>query len=590
MAEIWLWNSIATRKRSPSDGFLENGLGLLKAYLEEKNHNVRVIDWQKNEFYKKINFKWLLFLNTISTQLLFWLAKKRKIYAVLFFPFFNFVQEISTRIQKKKMKQYLRRLGDDIINSGIKIFGIKVWYGESFVWSNWLAQYIKQKDPSILLVAGGFHVTLYEEDFLKNSVFDLGIVSEGEKPLEIILDITDNHKNNWDKEEVLKQIRNKAKKEELKNLVYREGKNINVSKRYFPDIKNKSFPKYDKDSINGKLKIHVILDSFGCPWGKCNFCVHPHFHTGFYPRPVDKIISEIELMLKQGIGLFRFAGSETPPGFGAKISKEILNKRLNIRYSIGCRAVSGIADSKAVYKQTLNNFELMLKSGLRALFMGGECAEDTINEKIMNKGVVTKDIILTIKAYREAEKNTGIKAYLSLAFIYPTPLVDNIKLNKVLYDNLDLIDKTKPDSVIISPGTPFKNTKWYQEAEKFGFKIPKDFVPKMMSCEYVLYKPPSLWPSPGDINMGKLNFREVLEECGRFRKIVEEKGIPTDITDELFLMIGGAGYFGKKGLVKFKKDTSIDLVSSNYKNIERITRKTNDYSKKLAESNPGRII
>ena len=590
MAEVWLWNSIATRKRSPSDGFLENGLGLLKTYLEEKNHNVNVIDWQKNYFYKKLCFSWLLYINMLSTKLIFFLGKKKRLYAKIYFPFFNTLQFFVSFVQKIRMKYFLKKLGKEVIRRKIKIFGVKVWYGEAFVWSNWLAEYIKQKDPSVILVAGGFHVTLYEEDFLSNSVFDFGIVSEGEKALEIILNIADENYDNWDKNKVLREIIGKTEKGELRNLVYRDKEKIKLTERYPTSIKEKTIPKYGRNAINGKLKIHVLVDSLGCPWGKCNFCVHPHFHNGFYPRPIENIISEIELMLKQGIGLFRFAGSETPPGFGAKIAKEILNKKLNIRYSIGCRAVSGIADSKAIYKQTLDNFELMLKSGLRALFMGGESAEDTINEKIMNKGVVVKDIALTIKAYREAEKNTGIKAYVSLAFIYPTPLIGNIKLNKVLHDNLDLIDKTKPDSVIISPGTPFKNTKWYQEAEKFGFKIPKDFIPKVMRYEYVLYKPTSLWPSLGGIRMGKLNFRELLKECEKFRKIVESRGIPSDITDELFLMIESSGYRGKKGLMKFKKETSIDLVSSNYKNIERITRKTNDYSKELAESNPKRII
>ena len=38
----------------------------------------------------------------------------------------------------------------------------------------------------------------------------------------------------------------------------------------------------------------------------------------------------------------------------------------------------------------------MIKSGLRALFMGGECADDEINEEIMNKALFLSSESLTL--------------------------------------------------------------------------------------------------------------------------------------------------------------------------------------------------
>lgn len=586
MAEMWIWNSIATRKRSPSDGFLENGLGLLKACLEERDHHIRVIDWQKSGFYDKLCFKWLLSLNRISTIFLFWLGKKRRIYTKLFYPFFNALQDVVTLIRKARMKRFLKKLARELIKSRIKVFGIKVWYGEAFIFANWLINYIKQKDPSILVVAGGFHVTLYEEDFLKNSVFDLGIIAEGEKPLEIILDIVDRNIDNWNKDRVLQQIKQKIEAGELKNTVYRDAGAVKVSERYTPRMEAKPFPKYEKENVEGKLKIHILLDSSGCPWGKCHFCVHHHFHPKFHPRPIENIVSEIEYMLQEGVGLFRFAGSETPPKFGMRIAQTILNKGLNIKYSIGCRAVSRITNSEETYLTVVENYEIMLKAGLRAIFMGGETGNDVINERVMNKGVTRRQIVKTAEAYREAQKRSGIKAYLSLALIYPTPLVEGVNLEEVFRDNLDLVEEILPDSVIISPGAPFKQTKWYQQAEKFGFEIPEDFIERMMKYEYVLYKLPSLWP-PLEIKIGGIGFKQALAECERLRKAVEGKGIPSDLTDECFLMIEGAGYSGKRELERFKKETSIDLISSDYRNIERIAEQTNRFSQQLAEFNVG---
>ena len=585
MAKIWLWNSIATRKRSPSDGFLENGLALLKGYLEGRGHSVRVIDWQKNEFYNSLCYAWLRGLNRLSTAFMFRLGKSGKIYTKLYFPIFNLIQETVSCVRKHRIKYYLKKLADEAIAGGVHIFGIKVWYGEAFILSDWLASYLKRKDPSMLVVAGGFHITLYEDDILKNSSFDIGVVAEGEKPLEMILKVADEQGEGWDKKAVLARINEKAKSGEIKSIIYRDDDVIRVTERYAPQMDDKALPKYDDDQIEGKLKIHVLLDSLGCPWGKCNFCVHWHFYPKFYPRPVEHIIAEMEYMIKKGIGLFRFAGSETPPAFGVKIAQAILDKGLKLKYSIGCRAVNGIAQSKERYDAVVKDYEVMLRAGLVAVFMGGETGNDIINDKVMNKGVRREDIIATMNAFREAQRKTGIRSYISLALIYPVPLVDGIKMEEVFNDDIALIRDASPDSVIVSPCTPFKRTRWHTERDKFGFTLSDDFIDKVMKYEYVLYKPPALWPPLGNIKLHNFDFKYILEECGRLRKAVEEQGVPADLTDEYFLMIEGVGYSGKDGLMRFKKETAIDLISSDYPNIERITEQTNAMSSKLAESN-----
>jgi len=585
MAKIWLWNSIATRKRSPSDGFLENGLAILKGHLEERGHSVKVIDWQKNEFYDSLCYPWLRRLNRLSTAFIFRLGKKGRLYAKLYFPVFSLLQDIVSSVRIHRLKHHLKNLARQVVSSGVRIFGIKVWYGEAFVLSDWFARYLKKRDPSILVIAGGFHATLYEKDFLKNSSFDLGVIAEGERPLEIILGIADEMSGTWDKDTVLKRIVEKADKGELKNIVYRDNSVIKVSERYVPQMDRKAFPRYDAGNIEGKLKIHVLLDSLGCPWGKCNFCVHWHFYPKFYPRPVEAIIAEMEYMIKQGVALFRFAGSETPPAFGVKIAQAILDKGLKVRYSIGCRAVSGISKSEERYKEIVKDYELMLKSGLVAIFMGGETGNDVINDKVMNKGVFRDDIVTTVRAFKEARKNTATRAYVSLALIYPSPLVDGISMDRVYDEDLALIRDTAPDSVIVSPCTPFKQARWFEESAQFGFKLPVDFITSVMRYEYVLYKPTSLWPSLGDLRVQGLTFRQWLDECGRMRKAVEDSGVPADLTDEHFLMIEGAGYTDKSGLMRFKEETAIDLISSDYPNIERITDRTNMMSRKLAESN-----
>lgn len=236
------------------------------------------------------------------------------------------------------------------------------------------------------------------------------------------------------------------------------------------------------------------------------------------------------------------------------------------------------------YDSIVKNFEKMLEAGLVGIFMGGECANDKINKDIMNKEANKEDIENTIMAFRQAQKNTKKNAYVSLALIYPTPLLEGIALEDVFKENIGFIKKVLPDSVIISPSTPFKNTNWYKE-KRFGFNIPKNFVDIFMKYEYVLYKPPAFWPSLGDISLNGMEFKTILYECEKMRRTVEDLGIPTDLSDEYFLMIEGSGLKGKEGLMQFKKETSIDLTSAYYKNLKKMTNETNKYSKKLAISN-----
>ncbi len=296
MAEMWIWNSMATRKRAPSDGFLENGLAVIKEHLETKGHVIRVFDWHKTEFYNRLCPRILLSLNRLSTRFIFWLGGKNKILAKSYFPVFNLTQELISVVRGMRMKRFLLSFAQEIVKNKIKIFGIKVWYGEAFTWSNTLAGYIKKIDPSVLLIAGGFHATLYEDDLLRNSVFDIGVVAEGERPLEIILAIADKYGANWDKDKLLTDLTAQVKDEKLKNIIYREQGKVMISDRYVPDIANKSLPKFDKTGMDGKIMIHVLLDSLGCPWGKCNFCVHWHFYPQFMARPVNDIIREIEFI------------------------------------------------------------------------------------------------------------------------------------------------------------------------------------------------------------------------------------------------------------------------------------------------------
>ena len=552
MAKILLWNSLATRRRSAGDTFLDNGLGRLKAYLQSRGHEVIVEDWATDSFYSN------LAVPLVARPL-------RALYKLLLFPRGDDLppalakligactvglQEIQSFAQRRRVKSRLKQLARMVAQQRIPIVGIKLWYGEAFLWAKYLGRLLQEATHETVIIAGGYHATLYEEDVLRFSPFDVAVTGEGEYALSEVLSIMDRMAGR-PKKEILEEIAARH----IENTLWRNGGNIGVAPKRVAMDEQKAIPSYGE--APGKVRIHVIVESVGCAWGKCNFCVHPHFHNRYFPRSIEELVGEMRTMVDQGIGMFQFAGSDTTPAFGAKIGQAILDAGLQVIYGMRSRAVSDCSN-QIIHQRTVEQYEMMLQSGLRSVFMGGETGHDRINHEVMNKGVSYQDLVSTSRAIREAERRVGQKLDLTLAFIFPVPLIEGVTQDEVLQKNLELITEFRPDSVIATPPGPFKHSRWYTQKERFGFEFDETYIPSAMEYEYVVYKPPNMWPKLNIRLQGK-SFVQVLNECFRFRKAVEKMNIPTDLSDEHFLMLRSTGFNDAEGSRRFRRRPSLML-------------------------------
>ena len=578
--DIWIWNSMAKRRRSASDTFEENGIHLLKSSLAIDDFSLRIIDWATPDGFNSITpgvlSKWIhvLYKPLLNQNI-------PKVFKVVPGILAGILQNQLSKAQHKRLTRKLQSLALQVAKAQLPIFGIKVWYGEAFSYSKLLTDLIHQYAPQTIVIAGGYHATLYEEDILKYSNFDLAIAGNGEEGLtEILKQIKQYGK--WDKELFLANFKKQQSTSPISGLIYRDGELVKSNSR----DNNRSIPNIipDYPLENNKTRVHILLESIGCPWNACNFCVHNKFVPVYHSRKVSDIVNEIKEMISQGIGLFRFAGSDTPPRYGSTIAEGILEAKLNVEYTMGCRAVKNCKDEQ-VYDETVLNFEKLIQSGLRGIFMGGETGNDTVNHEIMNKGIIAEDILYTIKAVRQAEHNVKQKITVSLAFIYPTPLAENVSLTEVFDDNIALITQSQPDSVMVTPPGPFKNTKWYCESDEYGFDLSEDIIPRTMEYEYVLYKPLDMWDEI-PFSLKNMDFKEMLSESQRLRKFIESNlKIPTDLSDEHFLMIRSAGLLTEEGIKTFKRKSLLSIISSDYTYVNTISNKISSYSKQLADSN-----
>lgn len=580
--EIWIWNSRARRRRSASDNFEENGLHLLKAYLLEYGISVQIIDDATRDGYNALSPPWLSHWNHLLYKQLFD-QEKSKLVKTIIAPLASLTQNILSLIQHRRMILRLDAVARNIAIEKMKLFGIKVWYGEAFTYSKILTKLINKYSPATIVIAGGYHATLYEEDILQYSNFDLSVAGNGEEPLKSIIEfVRSTYINGMTKEDFLNILIKEQQDKPIPGLIFRNNNQIVFNSKNVSRKIKTTIPRYTYNS--GKTKVHILLESSGCPWNACNFCVHNKFAPVYHTRKPSDIIYEIKEMIRQGIGLFRFAGSDTPPHYGQQIAKAILEDNLHVEFTMGCRAVKNCKDPE-VFRETSEAFALLMKAGLRGIFMGGETGNDMINYEVMNKGITSEDVLYTIKAFRQAQINAEQRATVSLAFIYPSPIVASVKLTDIFQDNIQLIKKAQPDAVMISPPGPFKNTNWYCKADEFGFDISADFIQRMMEYEYVLYKPVDLWKEI-PFSLKGMDFKKMLAETQKLRRYVDrELDIPTDLSDEHFLMISSSGMLSGEGIKEFKQKSLLSILSSDYRYLDYISDKVNRYSNKLADSN-----
>lgn len=166
------------------------------------------------------------------------------------------------------------------------------------------ARDVRENLPDAIILVGGAHLTAMPEETMKNDVFDIGVMREGEVTVVELLD----------------QISKKGMKglDTINGLVYRENGNIRITKprELIKDIDQIPFPaRHLLPSLDSysptpasykKLPLGVIISSRGCPY-PCTFCDRAVFGTRYRFRSVDNVLDEVEeLINKYGAREIRF--------------------------------------------------------------------------------------------------------------------------------------------------------------------------------------------------------------------------------------------------------------------------------------------
>lgn len=329
-----------------------------------------------------------------------------------------------------------------------------------------IAKEIKNRNPKIIIIIGGVHVTaLPRETLLDNPCFDYAVIGEGEETLVELLNALEMGKD----------------LNSVKGLAIRQpGNNIFLTEKR-PFIKNLDrlpYPAFDllpnmrryyrasTQSVN-RLPALSLITSRGCP-GKCTFCdtsVHGHYpraHSAQYVANLMRTLSK-----EYGAKTIFFEDDNFlifKPRL-KELVKIIKSEGLDLTWSVQAR----------VDMIDLETLEIAKSGGCWQVMYGIE----TGSQKILD--FYKKNITLeqTEHAIRLTKK-VGLRVKGFIMFGNPLETRDSIKATVELIKHLDL------DDVSISFFTPFPGSEIYKEVEKYG-RFDEDW--ERMSVFHVVFVP-----------------------------------------------------------------------------------------------------
>ncbi len=312
------------------------------------------------------------------------------------------------------------------------------------------AKKIKSALENVFILLGGIHVSFMPHSALKHEFVDGVCVGEGE----------------YTTLEVAERIERGKGLEGVKGLIYREdGRIIDNGRREF--IKNLDeipFPAYDllpldKYSILGQRLEHFpIMSSRGCPFG-CRYCASSRFMGRmFRARSAENVAEEMEWLVDKFKAKYFGFGDDTFTLNKRRVfefCRELRERGLDVEWSCSSRV------------DTINDEMLreMKKAGCNCIYYGVESANENILNGFYRKRIKIDQVVDAVKKTKEKEILTVC------SFIIGAPMETKEDMKKTLKFSI----KLNPDYAQYSILTPYPGTEIYEEAEKKGWILTRNF-------------------------------------------------------------------------------------------------------------------
>lgn len=303
-----------------------------------------------------------------------------------------------------------------------------------------IVSFIKNNFPGILIIAGGSHMAIDGDGFMKDLPVDIGVMGEAEFTIQ----------------DLCLYFQGEKELSSIKGIIYREdGRLFNTGPRDFPpDLDGLPFPAFDRFSSvlanKGFIPSYPIVTSRGCPYS-CTFCLSPLVSgKKWRSRSPESIAGELSYA-KKTYRINRVNFMEDNFNLDLERAKKILDliitkySDLSIDFLAGLRAE--VIDDELV--------KLIAEAKVKCVAMGIESADYDVR-KCLRKGVSIEKTVSSISKLKKAgvniqtffiiglpgstyekdlysiefAKKLGISTYWTIANAYPnTEMMDWVKKN-----------------------------------------------------------------------------------------------------------------------------------------------------------------
>lgn len=325
-----------------------------------------------------------------------------------------------------------------------------------------LARIVRTSLPKTTIVIGGHHITAAPEELLKDNLFDIGVIGEGEITfLELVKSI--------------EGINGSMDLGGIPGIIYKSsGRLINNGRRQLiADLDSIPFPaahlfphpsKYKPTPMGYKrLPLAVMVTSRGCPW-RCNFCAaETVFGGNFRQRSAKNIVEEISYLIKKfNVREIKFVDDtfSSNPARVFEICEELERNKIKIVWTCMTR----------VNSISVELLKAMKKAGCWQISYGFESnSEDVL--KMLNKGVTAEEnwkaAIMTKKAGIEVK---GL-------FMIGSPT----ETEKDFQETTKLIKSGYLDEVWVSYFVPLLGSEFYRAYQKYGHFVDNSYEKNMFT-------------------------------------------------------------------------------------------------------------
>lgn len=238
-------------------------------------------------------------------------------------------------------------------------------------------------------------------------------------------------------------------------LAYRKGGKINECCKAPPlNLANLPPPDFTDFSLSDYLSpepVLPIISCRGCYWGKCTFCSHTRpYGPVVRVRQPEHIVDEMALQIdRHGVRRFLFVDEAISPKMLKHLSREILNRGLNVQFG-----AEGVRVEEAFDGDLLR---LAYRAGLRWVYVGIESGTQRLLDMI-EKGIEIEAVERFIERCREV----GIVPQLSFIIGLPGTTPEELQ-NEIAFLKRYPMDSS---SFVLLLGSPMQ-----ERPEDFGIRI-----------------------------------------------------------------------------------------------------------------------